>query len=489
VAIKKTIHRRTVRHHDTDSFRLKHPIKGLRPADYNPRQISADALHSLKESITKVGFCKPIICMDDGLTIAGHQRTKAAQALGLTHVPAYVLFNVPEADQIRFNQLHNGIDVESINHPVQVEPSQSTGYHVIQPTAIYGNLRSTGAHVRTQICRLINIYGPWGAAVATQAGVVVGSPHYALCCKILGVPCRVYYIPQAKEEHARHWLTKQYGEFSYGHLPRKTYQQTFAQPMRLRGSSTSTTSGQSVTYQDIALPELTKQQRILDFGCGQADYVKFLRALGYQIWGIEFFFRSGSAINGRATHKLINSAMTEYAERGPFDVVICDSVLNSVDTNQAEEDVLVCLNALCKLGGRVFFSGRSREGVEHTLKTATKEASKEDRRLVEFLDDDGYSGTYHRGDWFFQKFHSRAQVDAMGPKYFGDPVCYSRVRGQIKAWQAHCTKRIELPEKQVIASLRREFDLPWPNGRSVGRADFAEKCYHAARAIAKQEGP
>ena len=40
----------------------------------------------------------------------------------------------------------------------------------------------------------------------------------------------------------------------------------------------------------------------------------------------------------------------------------CDAVLNSVNTQYAEDAVLTCLNLFTKMGGKVFVSGRSKEG-------------------------------------------------------------------------------------------------------------------------------
>ncbi len=458
-----------------------HPIEGLHPASYNPRRITPDALESLQKSITAVGFAKPIICMPDGLIIAGHQRTKAATSLNINTVPAYILQDVKEADQIRFNQLHNGTDMDDIDQPVYVNPSPTAGYEMVEPENIDGNMRSKGANIRAQMCKLIGLYGPWGASVATHSGLVVASPHYALCCKILNIPCRVYRVDDDKADIARGWMTKQYGEFSYDHLPRNTYLQTFAQPMRLRGDSTTPGgNGQSLLYIDVALPHIKKTDRILDFGCGQADYVKFLKKLGYHIWGIEFFHRKGNRIDRSKVHKMIDEALYEFQRRGPFDVIVCDSVVNSVDTKQAEDDILTCLNAFAKPGARIFYSGRTREGVIGGFDATKAACKKTTPRGVEFLDEDGTSGFFRKGAWFFQKFHNREQAVAMG-NFFGDFPVYSNIRSNEKSWQCKCLKKLQLPDEQVQGSLAREFNLSWPDGQTVGKDREALAAWEAVK--------
>jgi ParB family chromosome partitioning protein len=43
---------------------------------------------------------------------------------------------------------------------------------------------------------------------------------------------------------------------------------------------------------------------------------------------------------------------------GLFDIVICDSVLNSVISAEAKSDVIYCCAAFLKPGGTLFISGR-----------------------------------------------------------------------------------------------------------------------------------
>ncbi len=49
-------------------------ISKLKPALYNPRQITNKQYNDLKESITKFGLVDPIIVNKDMTVIGGHQR-------------------------------------------------------------------------------------------------------------------------------------------------------------------------------------------------------------------------------------------------------------------------------------------------------------------------------------------------------------------------------------------------------------------------------
>jgi len=78
-------------------------VESLNPAAYNPRDITDRAFEGLKESIKKFGFVDPIIINKKTSNIVGgHQRLKAAQALGLKEVPV-VPIDISELDEKALN--------------------------------------------------------------------------------------------------------------------------------------------------------------------------------------------------------------------------------------------------------------------------------------------------------------------------------------------------------------------------------------------------
>ena len=62
-------------------------IDELREWDGNPRVMGDDELAALKANIQRFGLVDPVIVNDDNLVIGGHQRIKAAKALGIKQVP------------------------------------------------------------------------------------------------------------------------------------------------------------------------------------------------------------------------------------------------------------------------------------------------------------------------------------------------------------------------------------------------------------------
>ena len=67
-------------------------IKDLKPATYNPRQISTKQFKDLKESIKKFGLVDPIIINQNGnVVVGGHQRLKICKELKHIEIDCVVL--------------------------------------------------------------------------------------------------------------------------------------------------------------------------------------------------------------------------------------------------------------------------------------------------------------------------------------------------------------------------------------------------------------
>lgn len=79
------------------------PIKEIKPANYNPRDINPEALKGLIESIKKFGMPQPLIInKKTNILVSGHQRLRAAKALALETVPV-VYVNLSDAEEKALN--------------------------------------------------------------------------------------------------------------------------------------------------------------------------------------------------------------------------------------------------------------------------------------------------------------------------------------------------------------------------------------------------
>jgi ParB family chromosome partitioning protein len=413
---------------------------------------------------------------------------------GLAECPAYILDGVTTTDEIRFNQIHNASDIDTMDAPLYVpaQPVANTWAHVA-PDDLRGNLRTKNAARKSEILRLLAKHGEWGSAVVTQSGEVLASGLYSVCCAILHLPIRVYVVRDNQREDVLRYFGQSYGQFSYDHLPKTTWAQSLAQLMRLRNEDSG--KGKSRTYESTVLPLLRKHPawRVLDFGAGQMDYVKKLRTAGYHIRGLEFYFRRGKQLDVRAVHRDIDALCSDLRAHGRYDLVVCDSVLNSVDTVQAERDVMACLNALCAPGGLIVFSGRNRDYVdyiEQELFAITDTAT-----FVHFIDDHGFSAHFSSGVWRYQKYHRYHEVAALAEHYVGAAhqiryadgsavrLCdFAAVRGGGRSsWVCVGHKAGDIDTAEAEAALSREFNLPLPDGRTYARSADIVDAWHAAR--------
>jgi DNA modification methylase len=66
------------------------PIDRPKPYPGNARKLSKRAISTLATSLREYGWRQPIVVDDADVIIAGHTRLKAAQSLGLSHVPVHV---------------------------------------------------------------------------------------------------------------------------------------------------------------------------------------------------------------------------------------------------------------------------------------------------------------------------------------------------------------------------------------------------------------
>ena len=440
---------------------LDYELSKLIPAKYNPRVLVDEDFEVLKKSIAH-GLLKPVIATEKGKIIAGHQRSKSAIAIGMTHGPVFVISSLTVEDEIRFNQLHNGTDYDATDDNASIAEHNVAEFVMVPHTDIEANRRSKGQNVKAEICTLIGKYGNWGCAVCTFDGRVISGSAYLVACKQMRCDARVRYVENEKFDELCALFHRTYGRFAYENLPKKTYVQSFAQMFRLRGGKRD---NESLTYK-MLIESTSRKERVFDFGCGQGDYVKKLKAKGYQIDGVEFFRRLGNNLDKRTIRAMCRRLVADLKENGRFDVVICDFVLNSINSKQAHDDVVRCVKTLCKPGGRVYISGRPISRMEQdnaaTMKTDLK-------RQVEFLDDDGFSALYRKGNWFFQKFHTEQQITDL-LDWIGNTVKLKRTSS---AWYAKLVKLEDDPLDEIQASFEREFNLEWPGGDNVGFGEQA----------------
>lgn len=434
-------------------FKIK-AIEELQGADYNPRVISPESFIKLQESLKTFGVCKPVIVNENGILIAGHQRTKAMKAVGIKEVPSYILkTKIAVHDEIRFNLMHNSIETENSETKIKTFNDLDFGYSLVQCEDIEV-LKYKNGSILKEICRLLLKYGAWGSVIINEQGTVIHNNDYAAACKRINMPCLVYKMTNENALLFLEYMKIDYGRYDYEALGVKAYNQTYCQMNRISDTSLKRSS----LYEKYVFPYIKKDMRIIDFGAGKKEYATRLKEQGYNIFAYEPHLKKlgTQKLDVRQVVKDINIIQKDIEENGLYDVVILDSVLNSITSLEFEHLVMTTCNSLLNDNG-VFFTGtRSLEYLQGTSNVATNT-----RRTIEFLDKDNFSATFRNGVWTMQKFNSVETLKKLCKKYFEDVKVYKTNAKQIHAM---CKKPKRFSKEEYERALNIEFNMEYPNG-------------------------
>ena len=106
-------------------------IKDLKPATYNPRQISTKQYKDLKASVKKFGLVDPIIVNKDMTVIGGHQRLKICKELKHIEIDCVVLDLSKEEERelnIRLNKNTGDFDMDILANEFDIDELVDWGF-------------------------------------------------------------------------------------------------------------------------------------------------------------------------------------------------------------------------------------------------------------------------------------------------------------------------------------------------------------------------
>jgi len=110
-------------------------IQKLKPAEYNPRQITKKQYNDLKESVEKFGLVDPIILNKDMTVIGGHQRLKVCKDLNYDKISCVVLDLSKEEERelnIRLNKSGGEFDMDALANYFDVEELTDWGFKHVE---------------------------------------------------------------------------------------------------------------------------------------------------------------------------------------------------------------------------------------------------------------------------------------------------------------------------------------------------------------------
>ena len=107
----------------------------LKPAKYNPRQITKKQYNDLKKSIEKFDLVDPIIINKDYTVIGGHQRLKVCKELNYKDVDCVILDLSKEEERelnIRLNKSGGDFDMDILANEFDIDELTDWGFKHVE---------------------------------------------------------------------------------------------------------------------------------------------------------------------------------------------------------------------------------------------------------------------------------------------------------------------------------------------------------------------
>ena len=439
-------------------FVEKVPINEITGSEYNPRIITEEALQALQYSIRRFGMVKPLIVNSSNNVItAGHQRKKAAIAIGLEYLPCIKINSPNLQDEILFNLMHNSIETSKTS--VRLENFKVGGYMYCPNVKIKIEGEPQNVLICSEMTKLLSRYGEWGSVVTDGDGNVILNAEYAYCAKKLGYSVLCYGIPNEDVNEFLECMGIEYGKYNFDNLGIKTYHQFLAQPKRL--STDGRQSNTSILYEKYLIPRLQKTDSIIDIGAGRMAYVKLLKSRGYNIHAYEpsLMVKGANKLDMKGIIANILYTEKQVKLNGLFDWCVLEAVINSVVDDEFEKAVLTTCNAVLKSTGVLITCTRNIAYVEKAHEKTKLSAGAGD--CLWYLDDKNYTLGVTNGIVFKQKFHTRESFVALLEKYFEQIEVLSCSAGYI-----YCARTVpkQLPNEIYKEYLEKELNIEYPNG-------------------------
>ncbi|MBQ8135350.1 MAG: ParB N-terminal domain-containing protein [Lachnospiraceae bacterium] len=434
------------------------PIDDVTGSEYNPRVITDDALEKLKHSIKRFGMVKPLIVNDtNNVIVAGHQRKKAATAIGLTHLPCVRITSPSLQDEILFNLMHNSIETSGTT--VRVEEFEVGAYHYCPVDKVKIESEPQNVLICSEITKLMSRYGEWGSVVTDGDGNIILNAEYAYCARKMGYGVLVYAIPNEEVKEFLEAMGVEYGKYNFDNLGVKTYHQFLAQPKRL--STDGRQANSSILYEKYLIPRIQKGDSCIDIGAGRMAYVKLLKSKGYNMHAYEpsLMVKGANKLDMKGIIANILNAEKEVRAHGLFDWCVLEAVINSVVDDDFEKAVLTTCNAVLKSTGTLITCTRNIAYVEKAYDKTKLSAGAGD--CLWYLDDKNYTLGVTNGIVFKQKFHTRESYVELLENYFEDVLVLSCTAGYV---YCACSKPKQLPQEVYETYLEKELNIEYPNG-------------------------
>jgi hypothetical protein len=479
-------------------------IDSLIPASYNPRQVDPERLDLVKLSIRKLGWLLPVFGTEAGELLSGHQRTHVGRQIGYTHVPCVRTPNMDDgtrkAINILFNRSTNDMDIDSVTSDLKAELLKAN------PRKLAENMPDRENYFPCLEAKMESIApyleaneGRWIEYARNVAGSLYG--HGIIMPIVVGPDKKVIngigrlqllaekkiesglFVHVTAEEaalasaclnllsmdfsiHDKYASLLRFNSFRRGRRVRRDLGRGFIFALGLKG-----TKDFNPDNKDHARTWMSKfGGSVVDFGAGHLHETNILRSMGVRVSAFEPY-RLGTAesIDKEESLRVVDAFLRDVAAGVPYSSIFISSVLNSVPFMDDRKKIATICSALS--GPRtVLYAWAS--GRNHSSHIGSKAKYLDHRSSSSCTFALNYEPGTVLGDFQekpkVQKYHS--------PEEFYD--IFKPVFEVVQATEhddciaAICMKPI-IDTKRLREALLFEFELPYPDGSTMGRSAAA----------------
>lgn len=488
-------------------------INGLKPAPYNPRKADENRLSLVELSLKKLGFLIPVYAARDGDILSGNQRHGIASRIGAKYVPVDFCDDMDlktrKAVNIVFNRGTNDFKKNDTPKSITEALQRYNVYDLagkIKDKNIYSDeffpcLRS----VPVEVSRFLkpnsgrwNLYSRNMASTLRQYGIQIPVVATDDLMIINGIG-RVQYAAERKNEtidtvfiskdeaefatvmmnllsmdfdiHTRYRDLLRYNAFRRFRLARKELGHGFVFMLERR-------------CKDFNLFTPINKRRwihvygnsVVDFGAGHLIEAQMLRSIGVRVNAFEPYIVSGKdeTIDKEKSINVSKEFLKDVAAGTKYTSVFLSSVLNSVPFHGDRQKIVCICAALCGADTTLYAAARGEDDPSWrdvngacflNIKSANYRAFKLD-----------YEPGITIGDLAnpkVQKFHTKNEFNELFRPYFESITVFTR-GGSVFAI---CKNPKPLDRATLIQAIEFEFDLPYPDGTTMGMIDTAKKCF------------
>lgn len=497
------------------------PVGELKASDYNPRKNDEKRLALTELSLRKLGFVLPIYVDENGEILSGHQRHHVATKLGFPAVPVEVVkgksLGERKAVNVLFNRATNDLhkqdtckiikrrlyemDIEEIAGDLpDIEPGTPESYPCVyalhrMDTAKLAkkNHRQFDTHIK-QLAKCLErkIGSAMPIVIGEDDNVINGIGRLQTAVEAGRKVIACVRVTKAQETLASPMLNLLSMDFDM----KATYADDLRYNSFMRERNTRETDaegnaalgdgffkgvfpnncGRDFCVLTGAALETWKRaygSSVVDFGAGKLSNTRTLRKAGVQVSAFEpYFVTVGEKIHKEKSLEIARRFLDEVEAGTPYSSVFISSVFNSVPFMEDRKRIAVIAAALCAPGGKTVCWCQSNKAPQFV--NTKKKFMAAEKTLTFDLD---YEPNTILGDLGAHPKVQKGHTDEEMREIFAP--CFGKVK-RLELISKFWYMEVEEPKidpDALAAALDFEFELPYPDGTSMGLSHRAREAF------------